>query len=66
MFKLHKLIIYTGIAALAFLCLTAFYGLTGLSFNIHKKLGITTLVFGGIHGGLLLYRNIKIMAASKK
>ena len=59
LFKLYNLVIYSGVVAVLFLIATFYLGISGINFTLHKKLGITTLIFALIHGGLNLYRYIK-------
>ena len=57
---LYNLITYSGIAAIVFLIATFIFGIARLNFEVHEKLAIATIVFAAIHGGLILYRTIKI------
>jgi len=66
MFKLYNLIIYSGIATFICLVITAVLGITKANFSLHGKMGITTFVFACIHGGLVLYKQIKINRAKKQ
>lgn len=66
MFRLYNLIIYSGIAAFICLAVTAVLGITGANFEIHEKMGITTFALACVHGGLVLYKNIKVNRAKKQ
>ena len=57
---LYKLIMYSGIVAITLLLATFVLGITGINFKLHKILGISTMAVAAIHGGLILYRMIKI------
>jgi hypothetical protein len=63
--KLYDWIIYSGIATFICLCVTAFLGISGINYKIHGIMGITTFVFACIHGGLVLYKRMKIRQAKK-
>ena len=58
--KLYNLIAYSGIAAIVFLFATFIFGIARLNYEVHEKLAITTIVLALLHGGLILYRMIKI------
>jgi len=66
MFRLYNLIIYSGIATFICLVITAVLGIAGANFSLHGKMGITTFAFACIHGGLVLYKQIKISRAKKQ
>jgi hypothetical protein len=66
MMMVYKLIIYSGVATLFFLCVAAFLGITGINFSLHKIAGITTLALGLIHGGLNLYKAITLKRQRRK
>ncbi len=66
MFTLYNLIIYSGIATFTCLVITAVLGITGANYSIHGKMGITTFVFACIHGGLVLYKQMKIRRAKQR
>lgn len=65
MIKLYRMIQYTGIAAVVLLVATAATGLARIDVEVHEHLGIATLAVGLLHGGLVIYRNIKNKAAAK-
>ena len=64
--KLYDWIIYSGIATFTCLVITAVLGITRANFSIHGKMGITTFVFACIHGGLVLYKRMKIRQAKRQ
>ncbi|MFA5499501.1 MAG: hypothetical protein WC404_00300 [Candidatus Omnitrophota bacterium] len=66
MIKLYKMIQYTGIAAVVLLIATAVTGLARVDVEVHEHLGIATLAIGLLHGGMVIYRNMKIKAMQKK
>jgi hypothetical protein len=57
---------YTGIAAVVLLIATAVTGLARVDVEVHEHLGIATLAIGLLHGGMVIYRNMKIKAMQKK
>lgn len=59
MIKVYKVIMYSGVLAFLFLILTFVLGITELNFKLHKIGATLAFVFGLIHVGLILYRNIK-------
>lgn len=63
--NLYKMIQYTGIAAGVLLVATAAVGLSHANIELHEHLGITTVAVGLLHGGLVIYRNIKNKAKAK-
>jgi hypothetical protein len=65
MIKLYRAIKYTGIAAAALLVATAATGLAHVDVEVHEHLGIATLAVGLLHGGLVIFRNMKNKAAQK-
>jgi len=59
MINLYKMIQYTGMAAGVLLVVTASIGLSHSNVELHEKFGITTVAVGLLHGGLVIYRNLK-------
>jgi len=57
--KLYKMIQYTGIAAVVLLVSTAVTGLARVDVEVHEHLGIATVAVGLLHGGLVIYKNMK-------
>ena len=66
MFKLYNMIKLSGVAAVVLLVATAVTGLARVDVEVHEHLGIATLAIGLLHGGMVMYRNIKIKVAQKK
>ncbi|MDD5584030.1 MAG: hypothetical protein PHV55_03120 [Candidatus Omnitrophica bacterium] len=62
----YKLIIYSGVATLFFLCVAAFLGITGINFSLHKIAGITALTLGLVHGSLNLYKAMRLKRQRRK
>jgi len=57
--NLYKMIQYTGIGAVVLLVSTAVTGLARADVEVHEHLGIATVAVGLLHGGLVIYRNMK-------
>lgn len=57
--NLYKMIQYSGMAAGVMLVVTASVGLSRANVELHEHLGIATLAVGLLHGGLVIYRNMK-------
>jgi len=66
MFKLYNMIKLSGAAAVMLLIATAVTGLARVNVEVHEHLGIATLAIGLLHGGMVIYRNMKIRAVQKK
>jgi hypothetical protein len=66
MLKLYNLIQYSGIGAGVFLVAAAVTGIMRADVEIHEKLGLTALALGLLHGGMVMYRNIKMRSAKKQ
>lgn len=64
-FALYNLITYSGMAAGVLLVITAGLGIGGFNVEVHEGFGIATLCVGGLHGGLIVYKNAKIRAMKK-
>lgn len=58
--KLYKIINYCGIMAVILLCATFIFGIAKLDREVHEHLAIATMVFALLHGGLILYRTIRL------
>jgi len=50
---------YTGIAAIVLLVSAAVTGLARVDVEVHEHLGIAAVAVGLLHGGLVIYRNMK-------
>jgi len=60
------MIIYSGIAAFVCLAVTALLGISGINFEVHEAMGITTFVLASIHGGLVFYKRFKLRREGKQ
>jgi hypothetical protein len=66
MAKIHKLIIYSGMAAFVCLVLTFMPFIFNINFRFHKVFGVLTLAFALIHLSLFLYKEWKLRISHKK
>jgi len=55
----YQKIMYLGIAAFIFLCVTVFLGVTGLNFTLHKIMGFATLGLAVLHAAVIVYQKVK-------
>lgn len=62
---LYSLIGYSGMLAFIALLITVILGITRINFELHKIAGISTFVLACVHGGFVLYKNIKVKKASR-
>jgi hypothetical protein len=65
MLKLYNIIIYSGALTLFLLIVTFILGLTGYNWGLHKTAGVLTFISACIHGGLVIYKNIKVKFPKK-
>ncbi|MFH1239438.1 MAG: hypothetical protein V1653_04915 [bacterium] len=63
---IYKFVIYSGVLAFISLVGTAFLGITGLNFRLHRVMGIVTFCLALLHVVLIIYRNIMIKRNIKK
>lgn len=65
MFKLYKMIVYSGVAAFVLLVVTVILGITGINFNVHMFFGKATFAAALVHVGLIVYKNVKLKMAKR-
>lgn len=65
MFKLYKMIVYSGVAAFVLLVITVILGITGINFSVHMFFGKATFAAASIHVGLIVYKNVKLKVAKR-
>jgi len=65
-FTLYNIIVWLGIVAYSAMFAAAVTGFMEADQELHEYVAIFALAAASIHGGLIVYKNIKVKAARKK
>lgn len=58
--RLYDFIIYSGIAAFVFMTIAIVLAAAGISYNMHKVMGIIAFAFALLHMILIVYKTLKL------